>query len=208
MGWDLLPPPNTESRELAATAPGEGQGGPGPRCPPGGPAPPGPRRGNLRSAAARAGPAVPGSAAGAGEGRGAPVRGSRGGTERPELSPGPGTGGGALRRGGSRGGRGGPGRSSASRGAAPPLPRRAPACTRSRMRPLRRHSAGPVPAGPGTPWRDSVPSPAPRPRTASDHCVQGTGRCIPSWLISLSALPPLLFQFSYLLFTPLFLAFP
>lgn len=37
--------------------------------------------------------------------------------------------------------------------------------------------------------RGSLPSPAPRLRAASDRCVQGTGRCIPSRLISLSLLP-------------------
>lgn len=48
---------------------------------------------------------------------------------------------------GLRGGRGGPGSSSASRGAAGPAAPRSPRPYRSRMRPLRGHSAGPAPAG-------------------------------------------------------------
>lgn len=201
---------------------------------PGGPAPPGAaaRRGKLRSAAPRAGTAAPGFAAGRGEGGEAPFWGTRGGTERPDRSPRPrrgwlgGTAGGGFGDGRARRR---PPRSRADRALTGALPALLPPGSISPAGPppepavgppapsggkLRGHPRSPTGragagrSGPGMLSRDSLPSPASRLRAASEHCVQGTGRCIPTRLISLSAPPPLLFPFSYLLFTPLFLAFP
>lgn len=237
MGWGLLPPPkHGVPRAGGGGGAWRGAGWPGGERGPRGRA--APRRGRLRSAAPWAGTAAPSSAAGRGAGGEAPCGAAEAGRSaqtRP-LRPGPGRRRkGRLRgaEGGSFGGRRVPRRPATSRAngaltgarhdllppgsisaAGPRLRRGGTSAPCSGSRRGQRWQ----PAGPAGAERTegalgvSLPSSAPRLRAASSHCVQRTGRGVPSRLISppLSLLPlpsSPLFP-TYLLFTPLFLAFP